>query len=131
MLIYQKGFDVMGLFSDWKYYDKSSGDNVLTTAQKKTIHQAYRRYAKRALKEAENRINGKYDSSSRTYDVRFSTGGFINSPEYQNLAIVKKFNIDFNHQQQEQIAKKTATLLRKDRLNVTVLNYGDVRLYRR
>ena len=121
----------MGMFSDWIHYDKSNGDKVMTTAQKNTIHQAYRRYAKRVFREAQQRINGKFDSPSRTYGVRFSTGGFINSDEFQNTAVVRKYNVDFNHDQQEKIAKKAATLLRKDKYKVTVLSYGDLELYKK
>lgn len=121
----------MGLFSDWNHYDKTTGDKVLTTAQKNTIHQAYRRYAKRVFREAQNRINGKFDAPNRSYEVRFSTGGFINSDEYQNLAVVRKYNIKYSHDQQEKIAKKAATLLRKDKFKVTVLNYGGLDLYKK
>lgn len=121
----------MGLFSDSIHYDKTSGSNTLTTAQKSTIHQAYRRYAKRVFKEAQARINGKYDSQDRAYGVRFSTGGFINSHEYQNLSIVSKFNIRFNGAQQEKIAAKAATLLRKDKFKVSLYSYGDMDLYKK
>lgn len=121
----------MGLFSDHIHYDKTSGSNVMTPGQKNTIHQAYRRYAKRIFKEAQSLINGKYNSPDHTFIVRFSTGGFINSKEYQNTAVAKKYNVKFNHDQQEKIAKKAATLLRQDKFKVTVLDYGDLQLYKK
>lgn len=121
----------MGLFSDGIHYDKTSGSKVMTTAQKGTLHQAYRRYAKRAFRETQARINGKYDGPDRTYGVRFSTGGFVNSPEYQNLSVVNKFNVRFNSGQKEKLAAKAATLLRKDKFKVVVHAYGDLELYKK
>lgn len=121
----------MGLFSDAIHYDKTSGNNVMTTGQKNTLHQAYRRYAKRVFKEAQNRINGKYNSESHSYGIRFSTGGFVNSPEYQGTAVVSKYNVRLNQGQQEKIAKKAATLLRSDKFKVRVGSYGDLDIYKK
>ena len=117
--------------ADWIQYDRTSGTKVMTTAQKNTIHQAYRRYAKRVFREAQQRIRGKYDSEDRTYEVRFSTGAFINSDEYQKLAVVQKNHIKFTTDQKEKIAKKTATLLRKDKFKVFDTGYGNLELYKK
>ena len=122
---------MMGFASAWIHYDKTSGTTVMTPSHRSAIEQAYRRYAKRVFREAQQRINGKYDAPNRSYGVRFSTGGFVNSPEYQNLAVVRKYNVKFNGLQQEKIAKKAATLLRKDKYKVAVLSYGDLELYKK
>jgi len=117
--------------ADWLQYDRTSGNNVMTTPQKNTIHQAYRRYAKRIFRETQKRHGLKFDSPDRTCEVRFSTGAFINSDEYQSLAVVRKNHIKFTTEQKEKIAKKAATLLRKDKFKVFDTGYGDLELYKK
>ena len=121
----------MGLFSDWLHYDRTSGTNTMTTAQKTALHNAYKRYAKRQHKEVKQKTGLKYNKSDQTVEVRYSTGAFVNSPEYQNLAMIKKYNVDLTTEQCEKMAAKTATLLRKERYGVTVLGYGNLAIYKK
>ena len=121
----------MGLFSDHIHYDRTSGTKTLTTAQKNTLHNAYRRYAKRMFREAKQRYGNVFKTEDRALEIRFSTGAFVNSDEYQNLATVRKYNIKFTHDQQDKIARKAATLLRKDKFKVEVGNYGLLYIYKK
>ena len=122
----------MGMFSDWIYYDKTTGTKTMTTGQKNTIHSAYSRYAKRIFREHKARYGNVFKSPDRTVEVRFSTGGFVNSDEINSTAVWKKYNVDFSHEQRVKIAKKAATLLRKSGYKVNLINdYGDIEIYKK
>ena len=121
----------MGMLSDWIYYDKTTGTKTMTTGQKNTLHNAYKRYAIAVYKDRKARHGNVFKSPDRTVEVRFSTGGFINSDEINSTAVWKKYNIDFSHDQQVKIAKKAATLLRKSGYKVEVDDYGDMYVYKK
>ena len=120
-----------GMFSDWIQYDKTTGTKTMTTGQKNTLHNAYKRYAIAVYKDRKARHGDVYKSPDRTVEVRFSTGGFVNSDEINSTAVWKKYNINFNQDQKVKIAKKAATLLRKSGYKVEVSDYGDLYIYKK
>lgn len=120
-----------GMFSDWLHYDKTTGTNTMTTGQKNTLHNAYKRYAIAEYKDHKARYGNVFNSPDRAVEVLFYTGGFINSDELNSTAVWKKYNIDFSHDQQIKIANEAATLLRKSGYKVDVNDYGDLYLYKK
>lgn len=82
-------------------------------------------------KDHKARYGNVFKSPDRMVEVRFSTGGFINSDEIESTAVLKKYNISFSHDQQVKIAKKTATLLRKSGYKVEVNKYGDMYIHKK